>query len=198
MKPVFACGACHAEVTLRDVGYESRPAPRRGAAAPIARGKRWTGSKVVSNPDEAGRNIAFITADRWTHLILSAVFLGCRSFDRMQREIGISSNVLSQRLALLVAAAFLEKKSAPDDARRYLYSLTPRSRDVFPLTIALVQWADEWMPVDSGPPLVRYHRACGARLQAQVICSHCRGELVPRAVSFQPLAPSDDGAPQGA
>ena len=195
MAPVFACCACNAEVTLRDIDYEAMPSPRRRAAVPMARAKRWTGSKAVMDADEAGQNIAFITADRWTHLILSAVFLGCRSFDRMEREIGISTNILAQRLALLVESGFLEKKRAPADARRYVYSLTPRSRDVFPLTISLVQWADEWMPVTSPPPIVRYHRACGARLHARVICSHCNGELMPRAVSFQqnehtPNAPS--------
>ncbi len=190
MKPVFACGACLAEVTLRDIDYEATPAHSRSAAAPMVRAKRWASSKAVLEPSEAGQNIAFITADRWTHLIVSAVFLGCRSFDRMEREIGISSNILSQRLALLVQSGFLKKHRAPTDARRYLYSLTPRSRDVFPLTISLVQWADEWLPADGPPPLVRYHRACGARLHARVICSQCRHELQPRAVTFAPLADS--------
>ena len=195
MTPVFACGACHAKVTLRDVDYDATLAPRQLADAPLVRAKRWTGSKAVMGPLEAGQNIAFITADRWTHLILSAVFLGCRSFDRMEREIGISTNILAQRLALLVESGFLEKKRSATDARRYVYSLNTRSRDVFPLTISLVQWADEWLPAACAPPLVRYHRRCGARLHTQVICSHCRGELLPRAVSFQPLASPGDVAP---
>lgn len=198
MTPLFACGACLAEVTLRDIDYEATPTPRRSTATSMARAKRWSGSKAVMDAAEAGQNIAFITADRWTHLILSAVFLGCRSFDRMEREIGISTNILAQRLALLVEAGFLEKKRAPTDARRYVYSLTPRSRDVFPLTISLVQWADKWLPAAGDPPLVRYHRACGARLHASVICSHCKVELVPRAVSFQPLDLPEGGTPQGA
>ncbi len=95
-------------------------------------------------------------------------------------------------------SGFLEKKRAPTDARRYVYSLTPRSRDVFPLTISLVQWADEWIPAPGTPPLVRYHRACGARLHASVICSHCSGALHPRAVSFKPLDLPESGTPQGA
>lgn len=197
MKPVFACGACRVEVTLRDVDYEATPATRRNASTKKIRAKRWSGAKALAGPAEAGQNIAFITADRWTHLILSAVFLGCRSFGRIGREIGISTNILAQRLELLVDSGFLKKKPDPADARRFLYSLTPRSRDVFPLTISLVQWADKWLPVDTAPPLVRYHRACGARLHADVICSHCSGELLPRAVSIQPKALPSGGADQG-
>jgi len=195
--PVFACGACRVQVTLRDVDYEATPAPRRSGGVRKIRAKRWTGSKALTGPAEAGQNIAFITADRWTHLILSAVFLGCRSFGRIGREIGISTNILAQRLELLVDSGFLKKKPDPADARRFLYSLTPRSRDVFPLTISLVQWADKWLPVDTAPPLVRYHRACGARLHADVICSHCSGELLPHAVTIQPTAQPHGGANQG-
>jgi len=196
MTPRLACGECNAKVTLRDIDYEV--SPRQRDAAPALRGKRWTGTKAVTDAAEAGQNIAFITADRWSHLILSAIFLGCRSFDKLERELGISTNILARRLALLIEAGFLEKLRSPTDARRYVYSLTPRSRDVFPLTISLIRWADEWMPAAGAPPLVRYHRACGARLSARVICSHCNGELVPSAVSFEPLVPLVGGHPQGA
>jgi DNA-binding HxlR family transcriptional regulator len=189
MTPVFACGECLEEVTLRDIDYEDAGTPRRASPAALAQRKRWTGGKTVMDPGRAGYHIAFITADRWTHLILGAVFLGCRSFDRIEREIGISTNILSQRLALLQDTGFLVKKRSSQDARRYLYGLTPRSRDVFPLTISLVQWADEHLTPGVKPPIVRHHRACGARLHAQVICSHCRGELLPREVGFKPLAP---------
>jgi HxlR-like helix-turn-helix len=41
--------------------------------------------------------------DRWTMLIVRDAFLGVRRFDDFQRDLGIARNVLSDRLARLVA-----------------------------------------------------------------------------------------------
>ena len=187
MRPVFACAACREEVTLADVDYEERTVARQRAPAAPRGERRWTGDRFVVGGPQAQGNVAFITADRWTHLILGAAFLGCRTFDVLQRELGISSNILAQRLALLVDAGFLDKQRSADDARRFDYRLTPRSRDVFPLTIALVQWADRWLGPRRTPPMLRRHRACGQPLRALACCSHCAGELLARRVTFERL-----------
>ncbi len=185
MRPVFACAACRGEVTLTDVDYEEQAVAREGEPAATRGERRWTGDRFVVGGPQAEGNVAFITADRWTHLILGAAFLGCRTFDVLQRELGISSNILAQRLALLVDAGFLDKQRSTDDARRFDYRLTPRSRDVFPLTIALVQWADRWLGPRRPPPMLRRHRDCGQPLQALATCSRCAGELLPRRVAFE-------------
>lgn len=198
MQPMFACGACLQEVNLRDVAYEvlpqrasrERARPTPGSADTPAAARRWMAAREVLGDGQAAHHIAFITADRWTHLVLSAVFLGCHAFDELQRAIGISSNILAQRLALLVHTGFLRKARSREDGRRYDYRLTPRSRDVFPITIALVQWADACLPGDAGPPLRRRHLPCGAHLQARVICSHCQGDLLPHRVRFEALPSS--------
>ena len=201
--PVFACSGCGDEAAVRDVDYRDAPGQRApGAAArhTPGPGTRWAGGRFVNSAVDGARHSAFVTADRWTHLILSAVFLGCRSFERIEREMGIAPNILAHRLALLVEAGFLEKRRGTKDARRFVYALTDRSRDVFPLTIALVQWADAWLAERPGlpghqarhaPPMLRIHRACGASLHAEVRCSHCGVELLPHRVSFHP-APDDE------
>ena len=185
--PVFACAACRKEVGLRDVDYIDGPRPRSRAAGTERPARRWTGDRFVMDSGDAGHNIAFLTADRWTHLILSAAYLGCRSFDVMQREIGIATNILAQRLGLLVDAGFFVKTRSSADARRFDYRLTPRSRAAFPLTITLVQWADRWLGPRRTPSMTRIHRACGQPLQAIVACSHCHQELLPRRVSYSTL-----------
>ena len=184
MRPVFACGACGEEVGLRDVEVRDAPGVRLVPPANASGDRRWAAGRFVLNPQEGARHIAFVTADRWSHLILSAVFLGCRSFDVLARETGAATNILTHRLGLLVAAGFLDKRRAPDDGRRFDYALTDRGRDVFPLTISLVEWADRWLPKRGGAPMRRVHRGCGAELQARVVCSTCRGELLPQRVSF--------------
>lgn len=205
MTPMFACDACLHEVGLRDVSYqhaEYTGVPTRADEPPPAPQRRWSAGRAQDKTTTARQHLAFVTADRWAHLILSGIFLGCRSFDQLGRELGIATNVLAQRLALLVDTGFLKKSRSPSDARRFDYRLTERSRDVFPLSIALIQWADIWMPAPDGPPILRYHRNCGARLQAKVLCSHCRHELLPQAVTFQftplvdPIDPSSTLIPE--
>ena len=197
MTPVFACGKCGEAVTVRDVEYRDAPGARMAPPLPAGVATRWTGGRFVKGPVEGGRHSAFVTADRWTHLIVSAVFLGCRSFERIEREMGIAPNILAQRLALLVAGGFLDKRKSAEDARRFIYALTERGRDVFPLTIALVQWADRWLPIPGGPPMRRIHRSCGSALRAVVVCSHCAAALKPQRVSFQsaPGTPAADPMP---
>ncbi len=181
MTPVFACAECHGPVTLRDV--EIHPLP--GARAARMPARRHGGRRLAVGAGAAASHVALITADRWAHLIISAVFLGCRSFDQLEREIGIATNVLAQRLALLVDTGFLDKRKAPDDGRRFHYGLTDRGRDVYPLTITLVQWADRHLPGGGTPPMRRVHRHCGATLDARVLCSHCKTELLPAHVAFE-------------
>lgn len=179
--PLFACAECRGRVTLRDIDIQALPGARSAPVSPARRG----GTRLAMAAGAAGSHVAFITADRWAHLIICAVFLGCRSFDQLEREVGIASNVLAQRLALLVETGFLEKRRAPDDSRRFLYLLTDRGRDVYPLTITLVQWADSHLPGGSTPPMRRLHRHCGAVLDARVLCSHCKTELLPARVTFE-------------
>ncbi len=185
MRPLFACGACGEEVQLRDVEVSDAPGVRLVAPVNAAGDRRWAAGRFVLNPNEGGRHIAFVTADRWSHLILSAVFLGCRSFDVLARETGAASNILTHRLGLLVAAGFIDKRRLAADGRRFDYALTDRGRDIYPLTITLVQWADRWLPKKGGAPMRRLHRKCGAPLTAQVLCSECGGVLLPRDVGFE-------------
>ncbi|MBL8380010.1 MAG: helix-turn-helix transcriptional regulator [Burkholderiales bacterium] len=189
MRPLYACAHCGEAVGLRDIEVHDAPGVRLLPATGRAAQRRWAAGRFVLDVREGARHSAFVTADRWSHLILSAVFLGCRSFDVLARETGAASNVLAHRLGVLVSAGFLEKRRAADDGRRFDYALTERGRDVYPLTITLVQWADRWLPVRGGAPMRRTHRACGADFRAQVICSCCRGELLPRDVLFQRPAP---------
>lgn len=185
MHPLFACGACGEEVHVRDVLVHDAPGVRLVATSKAAGDRRWAAGRFVPNPREGGRHIAFVTADRWSHLILSAVFLGCRSFDVLARETGAATNILTHRLGLLVAAGFIDKRRLAADGRRFDYALKDRGRDIYPLTITLVQWADQWLPKKGGAPMRRLHRNCGSRLDARVLCSGCGEVLQPRSVAFE-------------
>ena len=187
MEPVFACGHCRRAVTIRDVDWHEAPPARlqRLAEAPAPRATRHTVTRSVREGSQLYRHGAYVVADRWTHLILSAGYLGITTFDGFERELGIAPNTLAQRLRLLVDARLLDKRPDPDDSRRHRYRLTDRSRDLFPISMSLLRWADRWMPSEAGPPMVRVHRACGRPLDGVVVCSACAGTLAPHDVRFE-------------
>ena len=72
-------------------------------------------------------------------------------FDQFQVRLGISRNVLNQRLAHLVTAGVLERMPYCQRPVRYDYRLTEKGRDLWPVLTAMRQWGDTHAAPD-GPP----------------------------------------------
>lgn len=113
-----------------------------------------------------------VVGEWWSMLIVRDVFLGVTRFDDFQQRLGISRNILNQRLAHLVDASVLEKVRYCDHPPRYEYRLTDKGRDLWPVLTAMRQWGDRHAAPD-GPPLEAIHRACGHVLDAIMVCSAC-------------------------
>ena len=61
---------------------------------------------------------------------------------------------------------------------RYEYRLTKNNAGLFPHSLYLMPWADEWLADVKGPPVIVHHRLYGHLLGASVICGEC-GEVLP-------------------
>jgi len=118
-----------------------------------------------------------ILGDRWIFLILREAFFGVRYYDQFQNNLGIATNILSDRLKKLVENNILEKQKDKRDARRIKYRLTEKGRDLYPITLALMQWGDRWLTDKHGPPLYLNHKKCGHQLTPAMCCTNC-GEVV--------------------
>jgi DNA-binding HxlR family transcriptional regulator len=112
-----------------------------------------------------------VVGEWWTLLIVRNIMLGQRRFEAIHRDLGIARNILSDRLATLVANDIVEKRMYQDTPERFEYLLTQRGRDLFPVIAALMAWGDAWVSPD-GAPLVFRH-SCGADSQPIVVCSAC-------------------------
>jgi DNA-binding HxlR family transcriptional regulator len=93
-----------------------------------------------------------VVGERWTLLIVRDAFLGRRRFDEFQASLGISRNVLSERLARLVDEGILERALYQERPERYEYRLTPKGRDLHLALTGLRQWGDKYL--SSKPPTV--------------------------------------------
>ncbi|HEY5336033.1 MAG TPA: helix-turn-helix domain-containing protein [Mycobacteriales bacterium] len=120
-----------------------------------------------------------VVGEWWSMLILRDVFLGVTRFDQFQERLGISRNILNQRLGRLVDEGVLEKVSYSEHPPRYDYRLTDKGRDLWPVLTAMRQWGDQYAAPD-GPPLEVIHRGCGQVSQAVLTCSACGDPMTVR------------------
>jgi DNA-binding HxlR family transcriptional regulator len=85
-----------------------------------------------------------VIGEKWAFLILRGALNGLHHFEEFQAGLGIARNILSDRLAKMVAGGILERSPDPTDKRRVVYSLTPKGEGLLPVVLALRQWGEEW------------------------------------------------------
>ena len=132
-----------------------------------------------------------VVGEWWSMLIVRDVFLGITRFDQFQAHLGISRNILNQRLAYLVEYAVLRKVPYSEHPARFDYRLTAKGRDLWPVLTAMRQWGDRHA-APAGPPLQIVHERCGNIADTVMTCSACGGRLTPRDVAPIP-GPGDRG-----
>jgi DNA-binding HxlR family transcriptional regulator len=125
-----------------------------------------------------------LLGDRWTFLILRETFFGVRRFGQLARNLGVSRNLLSERLQRLTTAGVLERRLYRSDPERYEYCLTEMGKDLYPAILVFMRWGDEHLATEAGPPLLLRHRTCDHDTVPEVVCSHCGEPL--RAADVHP------------
>jgi DNA-binding HxlR family transcriptional regulator len=139
-----------------------------------------------------------VVGEWWSMLIIRDAFLGVTRFDQFQQRLGISRNILHQRLARLVEQGVLEKVPYSEHPPRYDYRLTGKGQDLWPVLTAMRQWGDAYAAPD-GPPLQLVHKACGKVSRAVMTCSACGQHLSVRDVrAVSGPGDHDELAPLGA
>ena len=113
-----------------------------------------------------------VIGDRWSLLVLRAVFRGHTRFSDIRDDIGIASNLLTNRLGRLVDNGVLERQRYSDRPKRYEYRLTLAGRDLSPVLISLMQWGDTHRN-GGRQPTVLVHGHCGQPVHNATRCRHC-------------------------
>jgi DNA-binding HxlR family transcriptional regulator len=122
-----------------------------------------------------------VVGEWWSMLVVRDAFLGVTRFDTFQERLGISRNILQQRLARLVEMGVLRREPYCEHPLRYDYRLTDKGRDLWPVLTAMRQWGDRYS-APLGPPLVVTHTACGSAVDAVLVCGSCGERVGPRDV----------------
>ena len=90
-----------------------------------------------------------LIGDRWSLVILrDMIFGGRRHFRELLRsQEGISSNILADRLRMLVETGMLTKADDPTHKQKAVYSLTEMSIALVPVLAELGAWGRRYLPV---------------------------------------------------
>lgn len=179
VSPTAHCAHCHAELDATDVdialdanGQTAVPDRTSTFRRSAARGQDEAGALLVPMP-----RALEIYGDKWSIEVIMCAFSRVSTFGDMQRFTGMSSNILADRLARLVAGDVLRQEPVESDARRLAYKLTARGRALFPVVMAMWEWADTWLKDRVRAPLKVHHRACGKPLRLLIRCDHCAQPL---------------------
>lgn len=117
-----------------------------------------------------------VAGEWWTPLILRDIAYGVQRFAAIQEDLGISANVLSDRLETLLSEGILQRSVYQLRPERHEYELTEKGADLIPALLALMQWGDRWAwPGGRGPVRVA-HEPCGHGVRVEVRCPHCERE----------------------
>lgn len=187
----LVCRECGDPVTRAEIrtepgegsGFDPKPAARHSRMNDAAFSK--------STGVEPSRMVATtVIGDRWSNLVLDAVFRGVNSFQTIKNELEIASNILSSRLKKLTELGLIDSAS---EGRRIDYHVTERGEGLFDVFLSLTGWGDRWLSGSSGVPQVLVHR-CENVLDARYVCAHCGTTVrawevdLPRTAEGEPQA----------
>jgi len=95
-----------------------------------------------------------LVGEWWTLLIVREAFFGTERFSDFEANLGISKNILGERLNKLVGADVFKREPMLGRGNPVSYRLTEKGRDLLPVIVALMQWGDRWI----------YHRQAPVRV----------------------------------
>jgi DNA-binding HxlR family transcriptional regulator len=150
-----------------DLSELNRRSTRRSSSANAIR-------KRLESPSV---NALAVIGDRWTFVILRAMFAGASRFDDIQAETGIARNILANRLRTSETNGLVSRRAYQTRPVRYEYKLTEMGQSLYPSILALVNWANRWITGNSEDKVRLRHLPCGRKLGLRVICANCREDI---------------------
>ena len=123
-----------------------------------------------------------LIGDRWTLLILRNAFNGMNTFDALQEHLDVSSSVLSAELTKLVRAGVFERVRSPADGRSFIYQLTDKGFDLYPIIAGMSLWGEKYAPNPQGKRVVLIEKATGEEVDRVEVLSASGAPLHARDV----------------
>jgi DNA-binding HxlR family transcriptional regulator len=127
-----------------------------------------------------------IAGEPWSPMIIRDVYVGISRFDELQRDLGISRKVLTQRLNWLVDHGMLARRPYSERPPRAEYVLTEKGLEFCDVLLVIARWGDRWTAGPEGPPARHRHDTCGQITHVELHCSRCGEPLRAGDVTVEP------------
>jgi DNA-binding HxlR family transcriptional regulator len=127
-----------------------------------------------------------VIGEPWSPLILRDVYAGTNRFEPLQRGLGVSRKVLTERLNWLVHQGVLARREYSARPVRHEYVLTDKGKELCDLLLVMVRWGDRWTAGDAGPPVLYRHHACGRIGHVELRCSECEQPMSATDIDLLP------------
>ena len=185
-EPQMCCSHCNEIVRLEDVYYKSCPDTAHDVRPKKIRRRSSVTIDRVPTSRTAYKNLINIVGDRWTANVIALAFQNIKRFDEFHRELPIATNILSDRLRFLTKEKVFEQVPYQTQPVRYEYQLTTKGKAFFPYFLALSEWGDKWCSQSNGGESIQlYHKTCGNKLKAIVVCNQCGKPVKGHDVVYQ-------------
>ena len=122
--------------------------------------------------------------DWWSLLIVRDAFFGMRRFAELERSLGISKNVLTDRLQKLVDHGVLERTRLNEPGVRYEYALTAKGRDLWVVLTALRLWSDKWVFGEGNEPVHARDATTGRPVKRLLAVDEDNQPITPRNLEW--------------
>tara|TARA_B100000963_G_scaffold44231_1_gene33045 strand:- start:7501 stop:8472 length:972 start_codon:yes stop_codon:yes gene_type:complete len=182
------CLHCNEDVKIEDVAFEVN-LDQKFEKLPLFKTRRSENSSIYDS--DLVFRIEDLLGDRWTGLVYAGLLYGLKRFDEFNEALGISTNILADRLKKFLDAGVIKKDLYQHKPARYEYRLTRKGRSGYLTAIHLHFWAHMWMLNAKNTTISLIHKPCGNMLKIKTVCKACNGEVDPSNVSIS-VSTSED------
>jgi len=136
-------------------------------------------AKLRDSDCSVARSLSLL-GERWTLLIVREALSGTTRFETFRENLGVTPDVLSDRLGTLVDHGVMTREVYQEPGRRarYEYFLTAMGRELHVVVGALQQWGDDHLPRSEGPSVVRQAEATASPVRVAFV--DAEGNEVPQ------------------
>ena len=104
-------------------------------------------------------NILDIAGDKWSLIIIRDLLLGKKTFTEfMNSPEKFASNILSNRLELLMHHGLLKVVKLPHDKKSKVYFLTNKGVDMYPIIYEMMNWSNRNLDTEFGPLGIQFFK----------------------------------------
>lgn len=119
-------------------------------------------------------------------MLLRETLYGADTFSAFQKKLGISRNILNQRLKFMMEEGLFIRELYSEKPKRHRYRLTEKGRSALAILAAMSGWSNEWLFPEDERPILMVDKRTGATIEPLVIDAKTGQAIDFKSLELQP------------